>query len=96
MTIYNQQLDVITGKPSFGPTYSEAAVQVVADGGVTAVSLVGLLTLTSTCLLQVFRNGQDLFEGASLDYTRDVTNNQILFNYTIPKNAKLKFRVYRG
>ena len=97
MTVLNQQIDSSTGKTFFGSTFSEGAVVVNADLGITEVVLSAVsLTLTTTCLLEVIRNGQDLLEGASLDFTRDVANNKILFNYTVPKNAKLKFRVYRG
>jgi hypothetical protein len=70
----------------------EAAFLVTASGGATEFILDGYVTLTSKAALAVLRNGQDLNEGPSNDFTRDIANNKIVFNYTVPRNSIVKIR----
>lgn len=53
-------------------------------------------TITADNMVEFDRNGQGLFEGASDDFTRDVGNNKVVSNYSIPAGAKVRVRVYAG
>lgn len=74
--------------------FEEATFQVIAPAGISEVSLLGYATLTASSAVVVTRNGQDLFEGGLRDFTQDVVNNKILFNYTVPYRSLIKVRVY--
>lgn len=48
--------------------------------------------ITDLQLIDVLVNGTELDEGD--DFVRDADANTIIFNYTIPKNAKVKIKIY--
>jgi len=53
-------------------------------------------TIEEGNLVEFARNGQDLFEGATNDFQRDVGNNKVITNYAIPQGSRVKLRVYAG
>jgi len=79
-----------------GAPFDENVFLVAANEGATEFLLDGIATLTASCNLDVFRNGENLVEGALQDYTRDVGNNKVVFNYTVPKTSKVRVRVYKA
>lgn len=76
----------------YGEKPDEAAFVVTADAGITELSLNGYMNLAQKNSLEVLRNGQVLNEGGSNDYTRDTTNNKLLFNYVVAKKSIIKVR----
>lgn len=52
------------------------------------------MDITPLSKIDVFRNGQELVEGATNDYTRDPSSDKIITNYIIPQKSKVHIRVY--
>lgn len=73
-----------------GPLFSVEKFLVTNALGQTAFSLVA--DITTTTLLVVMINGVEYDE--TDDFVRDASANTITFNYTIPKNAKVKIRIF--
>lgn len=64
----------------------------IGVGGV--VELTSANAFTAQTKIDVFHNGQLIREGAPHSWTRDVATQKILFNYTIPQNAWVMFRLW--
>lgn len=64
----------------------------IGVGGATEVVLAS--AITSPQKLDVFVNGKMEREGASFDWQRNVAEQKITFNYTIPQNAWVRVRRY--
>lgn len=62
----------------------------IGAGGVVEVTVSADLTVTTS--IDVFINGKLTREGATKDWTRDIVNDKILFNYTVPENAWVRVR----
>lgn len=76
----------------YGEKPDEVAFVVTAPGGATEFDLTGYMVLSAKNQLAVMRNGQDLTEGASSDFTSNVVTNKILFNYVVPQGSIIKIR----
>lgn len=50
--------------------------------------------LTASSYVEASVNGREYREGASYDWQRDVGNNRITFNVTIPKYAWVRIKIY--
>lgn len=61
-------------------------------GDVTEVQLVATIQVGTK--IDVGINGKDLREGVTHDWTRDVGNKKILFNFIVPQNAWVKVRIH--
>lgn len=72
----------------------EGVFLVTGDGGTTEFVLDGYVTLAGKDKIVVTRNGQDLVEGASSDFVRDIPNNTISFNYVVPKYSIVKVKAF--
>ena len=64
----------------------------VGAGGATDFALGE--DINSTQFIEVHVNGREQREGGSNDWTRDITNDKIIFNFTVPENAWVRIRVY--
>ena len=80
----------ITGTSSF--SRAEEVFIVTNPAGQTDFQLVA--NLGASQIIDVLLNGADQDEGGSSDFTRDDENDKIIFNSTIPKDAKVKVRLY--
>jgi len=50
--------------------------------------------ITTTNKVDVFHSGVMMREGASNDYTRNATTDQITFNFTVKSGAWVRIRIY--
>lgn len=72
----------------------EGTFLVTGDLGTTELVLDGYVTLSGKDKIIVMRNGQDLVEGPSSDFVRDIPNNKITFNYVVPKYSVVKVKAF--
>lgn len=89
------KFDTVTGKlkaTSVAPGGFVSEAFDIGVGGASFVQLTAIIDADQT--IEVSINGVDKREGATNDWTRDVGNQKILFNYTIPQNAYIKVKVY--
>jgi hypothetical protein len=100
MAFRYQLIDDVTGKKVRGGVAASATgapyvveLFVVSNAlGQTVFTLSNTINVTTT--IEVLLNGVELDEGAGNDFTRDTNANTVEFNYTIPKNAKVKVKIY--
>jgi len=64
----------------------------VGAGGQSVFALAGVIDAETN--IDVWVNGQKIFEGASSDWVRDIVNEEIEFNNTIPENSFVVVRIW--
>lgn len=64
----------------------------VGGGGRTTFTTAA--SFTSGSVIDVFRNGVLVREGALNEYTRNAGTSQIIFNYTVGQNGWVRIRIY--
>lgn len=74
-----------------GPLYVDQSYVVGVGGQQNFTTTQPFVTLT---LIDVFVNGILMEEGSGNDYQRNVALNRIEFTNSIPKDAKVRVRVY--
>ena len=65
----------------------------VGGGGQTSFVISGG-TVTALGKIDVWRNGIQELEGVSDDWQRNTGTNAVVFNSTVPQNAKIRVRLY--
>ena len=89
-------VDDTTGKKKKGSTSGGPPVVQDYDvgGGGQANFVVTNGTFSASTYIEVRINGQEVREGASHDFQRNVSLNRIDFNFTVPQNAWVRVRLY--
>lgn len=74
--------------------FTEAIIEFNYDVGVGGQSVFSATGLTAEQTVDVWVNGRLVREGGSNDYARDIGNEEIDFNYTVPENAHVRIRLH--
>lgn len=91
-------IDDVTGKAKLGAQASGSGPLYVVEDFDTGPSGQTNFTLAQAFLSQtliiVMINGIEMREGVSKDFQRNVALNRIEFNYNIPKEQWVRFRIF--
>ena len=80
-----------TGRQLYSAPFTDQDFDIASPGAY--VQLTGP-TINSTQGIDVMENGVLLREGVSNSWTRDIGNNRIVFNFTLPTTSWVRVRLY--